>query len=70
MRCELIEHEGCFDIEMTAETMDEATRLARFGMASTKELRSKGVIARKDGTMIGYIVFGLRKNYYGNVGVK
>jgi len=57
MKFELIEEEGCFAINMTAETMAEAAQLVRFGMNSTQELRSMGASARTDGEFQGWTVF-------------
>ena len=56
MKFTLEEYEGCFSLNMQAETMAEAATLVRFGMNTTKELRSCSASAHKDGTFTAYVV--------------
>jgi len=62
MKVTMIEHEGCFSFEMTAETMQEAALLVRFGTNATTEIRSTAAMACKDGSFSGYCMIGKRKN--------
>lgn len=39
MKVELHEYSGCFSISLVAETVEEAAKLVRMGMNSTKDLR-------------------------------
>lgn len=49
MKAEIIEYDGCFSIELTAETPDEMADIFCFGANSTKELRGKwACIARRN----------------------
>ena len=49
MKAEIIEYDGCFSIELTAETPDDMADIVRFGANSTKELRGKwAYIGRRD----------------------
>lgn len=51
---------GCFDVELTAETVEEAALLVRFGLNRTKEVRSAEAYATS-GQITGSIVLGKRK---------
>lgn len=57
MKFNLIENDGCFCINMTAETMEDAAKLVRFGMNATKQLNSQGASADKDGSFSGWAIF-------------
>ncbi len=61
MKVEFHEYDGCFSIDLTAENVCEAAKLARFGMNSTKELRSHGTDVEK-GSIGAFIVIGKRRN--------
>ena len=67
MKAELNEYDGCFEIALEAENMKDAATLVRFGLNSTKEIRSKLSSAHKDGTFTGYLVLGKKKNFTGMI---
>jgi hypothetical protein len=46
MKATISEFEGCFEINLEAEDIKDAAALVRFGLNSTKELRSKAVRLR------------------------
>ncbi len=50
MKVTLNEYEGCFGIDLSAETMLEASQLVRLGMNTTKELKFNKCYVNKDGT--------------------
>mgnify|MGYP001214759683 FL=1 len=58
---ELQEYDGCFSMDMRAETVAEAAQLARLKMNGTKEMRGIYVYADKDGTFSGSVVIGKSK---------
>lgn len=58
---ELVEHVGCFSMDMRAETVAEAAQLARLKMNGTKEMRGIYAYADKDGTFSGSVVIGKSK---------
>ena len=43
MKAELNEYEGCFSIDLIAETKEEIARIVKFGLNATKEIRYKSV---------------------------
>lgn len=49
MRVELHEYDGCFEISLVAETVEEAAQLVRMGMNTTKELRYQRTYAYQSG---------------------
>ena len=61
MKISMIENEGCFAFNMTAETMADAALLTRFSTNVTNEVRGAAVNAHKDGTFMGYCVLGKRR---------
>ena len=61
MKISMIENEGCFAFNMTAETMADAALLTRFSTNVTNEVRSATTNAHKDGTFTGYCVLGKRR---------
>jgi len=61
MKCEFIEHESCFEISFEAETKEEAVALARFGINKTKELRSAAAMFNQNGSAMGSVLIGKRK---------
>jgi hypothetical protein len=65
MKIIALEYEGCFAFDLTAETIQEAALLARFGMNHTKELRTAYVNVSKEGTFYSSIVVGKRKDNCG-----
>jgi hypothetical protein len=50
MKVEVTEYQGCFSIDLSAETIAEAAKLTRLGMNSTKELRGLDAYASENGT--------------------
>lgn len=62
MKAFLNEYEGCFSLDLTAETMAEAATLVRMGMNRKAELRRCVANARQDGTFDAYITFGKRRD--------
>lgn len=62
MKAKLREHPGCFGIDLTAETMEDAALLVRFGMNRTSELRNAGAMVNQDGSFSAYMVIGKRKD--------
>jgi hypothetical protein len=62
VKVEICEHDACFSIDLTAESVADAAILARMSMNRTTELRSCEADAFKDGVFGGYIVIGKRKN--------
>ena len=40
MKAEITEHDGCFEISLRAESIDDVADLVRFGCNKTKDLRS------------------------------
>ena len=60
MKVELIEHEGCFEIGLKPESMEDVVLLIRFGINATKEVRSIGAYAHQDKTASAWLVVGKR----------
>lgn len=52
MKATLTEHDGCFAIELEAETMQEAALITRAGMNSKKELRSADAYVEANGNFL------------------
>ncbi len=61
MKVQFIETDGCFSIDLTAETMQEAAALVRFGMNRTDEIRHGSTIASREGEFSTAVVFGKNK---------
>ncbi len=61
MKVECHEYDGCFSIELTAEHMQEAAFLTRFGMNRTEEVRSANTYVNADGQFEASVVFGKSK---------
>ena len=57
MKFNLIEHEGCFAIDMQAETIQDAATLVRLGMNTTRELRFLSANVSKEGSFTATAVF-------------
>lgn len=62
MKLTFRELEGCFAVEMEAETMQDAILLARFATNRTEKVRHAGAAFNSDGTASGSIVLGKQKN--------
>jgi hypothetical protein len=62
MKVIIVEREGCFGMEATAETMAEAALLVRMGMNATKEIRCLSATANQDGTFGACIVLGKHRD--------
>ena len=56
MKTKLVECNGCFSADFTAETVGEAALLTRLGMNSTSKLRACSAYAYTDGTFTAHIV--------------
>ena len=63
MKVNAVEFEGCYSLELIAETIEDAAFLVRMGMDSTRELRSVGTNVYKDNTVRGHVVVGKRKQF-------
>jgi len=61
MKAQLTEYEGCFSIELQAETIQEAATITRFGLNRTKEIRSTYAHAGKTGEFTAAAVLGKSK---------
>ena len=61
MKIEFSEHDGCFAVDMSAETMEEAAKLARFGMNRTSEIRHCSAYVSAQGEFSASIIFGKSK---------
>lgn len=61
MIIELTEHEGCFGFEMTAENMQDAALLVRFGVDGTKEVRHISATVDQGGAFAAALVMGKAK---------
>jgi len=62
MKITMTEYDGCFAFDMVAETVTDATLLARFSMNITNVIVSASSIADRDGTFRGYLVAKKRRN--------
>lgn len=63
MRAICAEHEGCFEIVLTADTLAEASTLVRFGLNRTTEMRHATTWTTRNSADIGMsLVIGKRKN--------
>ena len=58
MKATLDEHEGCFSIDLEAETKEEVVKMARFGIGKLKQLNSCSVVFSLAGHAEGSIVIG------------
>jgi len=58
MKIELHEYSGCFSFDMVAETVADASLLARLKMNGKKEVRGIYASAYDDGTFTGTINIG------------
>lgn len=67
MKIRMIEHSGCFCLDLTAETMEDAALLARFGSNSTSEIRHRSTSAHADGNFTTALVFGKGKTHTVNL---
>lgn len=61
MKVDIEEYEGCFSIDFTPETVEDAVMLVRLKTNGIKEVRSIYVHAHKDLSMSGSVVIGKRK---------
>lgn len=50
------EHQGCFEIALTAETQKEALQLVRFGLNKTKEVRHLSTYVGGEEAMASVII--------------
>jgi len=61
MKATFGEHDGCFAIDLVAETKEEAAKLVRFGMNRTDEIRHCSARVTAQGEFSAVIVFGKSK---------
>lgn len=66
MKLNLIEHEGCFEVNMEAETLADAAQIVRFGSGALQKINSLGATAYKDGAVSGHLVIAKSKKW--NIG--
>ncbi len=62
MKAKIIEHRGCFEISMTAESMEDAVQITRIGMGATKELRECWAYVGENQSPFASVVLGKYKN--------
>lgn len=67
MKITFIEYEGSFSIELSAETMEEAAKLSRFGMNRTSEVRYCSTNVYEDGRFEAIAVFAKSKRANCNI---
>lgn len=56
-----VEHDGCFGIDLQAETLQEAAQLVRLGMNRKAEIQHCSSSVFKDGAFYASVVFGKHK---------
>jgi hypothetical protein len=61
MKSLIKEWDGCFEIILKPETMEEQAQIIRMGMNATKEIRSFSSDINRNLTVGGYIVLGKKK---------
>lgn len=61
MRAHIQEHEGCFTIDVTAETLAEAALLVRIARDATKDIRHFSTTPHKNGESGTFITLGKRR---------
>lgn len=61
MKAVFEEHDGCFAIHLTAESMEEAAVLVRFGMNRTDSINSCSTMVAKTGEFGTSVVLGKSK---------
>jgi len=61
MKVAFVEHEGCFAVDLEAETKEEAAQLVRFGMNRTDELRVCRTYVNAQGDFTSAIIFAKNK---------
>lgn len=67
MKIEAAEHQNCFLFTLTAESIEDAALLVRFGLNRTKELKYASAQASEEGKFTGDICFGKKKNWTSNI---
>lgn len=55
------EHDGCFVVDLTAENLEEAALLTRFGMNRTDKLNHCSAYVARNGEFSASIVFAKNK---------
>lgn len=58
MKIAFMEHDGCFSLDLTAETVQDAAHLARLGLTAKKEVRLIHAYPDGDGTFTASVVIG------------
>jgi hypothetical protein len=61
VKVSVTEHEGCFEVELNPESIEDATLLVRMGLNVTKEVRTSMAYAPKNSTVSYTCVLGKRK---------
>ena len=61
MKAELNEYNGCFEIALTPETIEDAAKIIRMAINGTKEVRSVNAYAYSSNAISGAVVIGKRK---------
>ena len=61
MKIQIHEFDGCFSIDITAETMADAALLVRMARDTTKETRHFSTTPFRDGEFITHITLGKRR---------
>jgi hypothetical protein len=67
MKFSMLEHDATFDIQMQAETLEDAATLTRMGLNVTKEPVDLTVTAFKGGQFSARLSFTKRKNASGRI---
>ncbi len=67
MKITLKENDGCFAFGLTAETLEDAALLVRFGTNRTDQINSAEIIAHEDGSFSGHLVIGKNKRASGYI---
>lgn len=62
MKSELTENAGCFHIQLTAENLEEAALISRFGLNHLKKINSSGVTVQANGKFELWLVTDKRVN--------
>ena len=62
MKITFEEYEGCFSIDLEAETKEDVIKLGRFGIGKLKELRSANVHFGSEPSCTACIVIGKSKS--------
>ena len=67
MKTTFTEYNGCFGVDLSAETIDEAALLTRFAINRTTEIRIASGFVSQSGEFNVSIVLGKRKQPTGEI---